>query len=566
MKRELGYATPLGTSVNGEKVNFAIHVPEGKKCELRIFHKGDEVPAQTYQMLEKDAIGTVRFLCVDGLDYENSEYQYVIDDVITTDPYAKELTGCSPFGEEAENTVVSVRAKVTSGKYNWEADKPLHIPYHEVIAYSLHVRGFTKHSSSKVKHKGTFAGVKEKIPYLKDLGINQIQCMPIYEFHDCKKGHVNYWGYGNAFYFAPKKAYAASDSAINEFKDMVKACHQAGIEVVLYFPFEEGVRAQLVEQCLEYYVLEYHVDGFILNPYNAPMQSIAQNPLFAQTKIMVKEDSFQNTMRQFLKGDEGMIPEVMHQLRRNTAEDSTYRYITDHTGFTLQDLVSYDGKHNEQNGEQNQDGPNYNYSWNCGAEGPSRKKQVVQLRKNQVRNAFFLLLTAQGMPCILAGDEFSNTQLGNNNVYCQDNETAWLNWSKCKKDSELLLYVKELIALRKEHAVLHQEEKLLGMDQTACGIPDVSYHGESAWRAPVEMSSRQLGIMYSGSESKDEDCFAIYNMHWLPHSFALPSLPKKKKWYQVMNTQEGVFERAKLLKNQKEIEVEERTVTFLVGK
>ena len=177
-----------------------------------------------------------------------------------------------------------------------------------------------------------------------------------------------------------------------------------------------------------------------------------------------------------------MVREVIRQLCRRTPEDGCCNYITSHTGFTLCDLVSYDGKHNEANGERNQDGPDYNYSWNCGTEGPSRKRSVMTLRKNQMKNAFLLLLLSQGTPCILAGDEFGNTQDGNNNVYCQDNETAWLNWGRQKSYEDLFRFVKRLIALRKSNPVFHQRQALLGLDRTACGIPDVSYHGESAWQ------------------------------------------------------------------------------------
>ncbi|MDD3403179.1 MAG: alpha-amylase family glycosyl hydrolase [Hespellia sp.] len=566
MKRGQGYAMPLGTTVNGRNVNFAVCVPEGKECELLLYKDGNETPALTYQMPEADAVGSVRFLELQDFDYSSYRYHYKVADEILMDPYAKEVCGGHPFGKKEEGKATQLRARIAPDTYDWEGDKPLKIPYHEVVAYSLHVRGFTKYSSSKVKHKGTFAGVSEKIPYLKSLGINQIQCMPVYEFEDCKRNYINYWGYGGGFYFAPKAAYAAGPSAMDELKDMIKNCHQSGIEVVLYFPFEEGVHAQLAERCLEYYVTEYHVDGFILNPYNVPIQSIQQNALLTGTKIMRKEEFFQNTMRRFLKGDEGMVSDVTWALKHNSKEDGAFNYITDHTGFTLQDLVSYDGKHNELNGEKNQDGPDYNYSWNCGAEGPSRKKVVMQLRKNQVRNAFFLLLMAQGTPCILAGDEFGNTQKGNNNVYCQDNETAWLNWNKCKEDSELLQYVKALIVLRKKHPVLHKVDQLQGLDQTSCGIPDVSYHGENAWRVPYEVASRQLGILYSGAELKDNDCFVAYNMHWVEHTFALPALSNGQKWYQVMDTNAGFFPKLKLLKNQKELEVSERTIAFLIGK
>lgn len=565
MRRRLGYATPLGTSVNGDGVNFAVHVPGGKGCKLHIYEKGNPLPANTFPMSEKDAVGTVRFLELSDFNGTEYEYNYEIDGEMYIDPYAKELFGCPAFGEEVQ-LVDQIRAGITMDTYDWEEDHTLCLPYHEVVAYSLHVRGFTKHRSSKVKHKGTFRGIIEKIPYMLELGINQIQCMPIYEFEEKKRQYTNYWGYGTGYYFAPKASFAAGNSPVKEFKDMVKACHKAGIEVVLHFPFEEGVRAQIVEQCLEYYVVEYHVDGFILNPYHAPMESIEQNPVLANTKILKKEDGFQNIMRRFLKGDEGVIQDVIWALRHNSKQDGACNYITDHTGFTLLDLVSYDGKHNELNGEQNQDGTDYNYSWNCGAEGPSRKKAVMELRNQQIRNAFFLLLLAQGTPCILAGDEFGNTQKGNNNVYCQDNETAWLNWNKCKPDAELFQYVKSLIQLRKDHIVLHREESLMGIDQMASGIPDVSYHGENAWRAPIQMASRQLGVLYSGAGLDDTECFVAYNMHWIHHNFALPSLSGKKRWYQVMNTQDGFSQKEVLLENQKVLEVEERTNVFLIGK
>ena len=566
MRKRQGHANPFGTTIRDNRVNFAISVPNEKKCELLLYKQGETMPVKTFPMPEKTAIGTVRFLELIDFDYTQYEYNYLIDGQVMTDPYAKEIVGKTAFGVREEVKEHQIRAKIGAAPYDWKGDAPLQIPYSEVVAYSLHVRGFTKHSSSKVKAKGTFAGVTEKIPYMKELGINQIQCMPIYEFEECERRYVNYWGYGNGYFFAPKAAYTAGESAITELKDMVSACHKAGIEVVLDFPFVQGVHFQLVEECLQYYVMEYHVDGFILNPFNAPIDSIKQNPILANTKIMKKDDAFQNVMRRFLKGDEGMVHDVMWALRHNTKEDGVYNYITNHTGFTLQDLVSYDAKHNEANGERNQDGPDYNYSWNCGAEGVTRKKSVLDLRKNQVRNAFFLLLMAQGTPCILAGDEFENSQKGNNNVYCQDNEVSWLNWNKLKKDSELFRYVKELIALRKKHPVLHKPEMLLGLDQMSCGIPDVSYHGESAWQVPSEVASRQLGILYCGAGIKDNDCFIAYNMHWLNHSFALPTLRDGKKWYQVTETGVGVFPRVKLLKNQKELELKERTIALLIGK
>ena len=487
---------------------------------------------------------------------------YRIDGTVCLDPYVREIAGHKMFGTGWEFNRHQIRGRFLQRGYDWEGDKRPQIPVQDVIAYSLHVRGFTMHSSSRVKHKGTFLGVREKLPYLKELGINQIQCMPVYEFQEDMGSYRNYWGYGTGYYFAPKAAYAAFDDAQTELKDLVKACHKAGIEVVLEMPFTEKILPQTALECLRFYLLEYHVDGFVVNPYNVPWDSLNADPILKGAKIFKKEEGFQNSMRRFLKGDEGMVREVIRQLCRRTPEDGCCNYITSHTGFTLCDLVSYDGKHNEANGERNQDGPDYNYSWNCGTEGPSRKRSVMTLRKNQMKNAFLLLLLSQGTPCILAGDEFGNTQDGNNNVYCQDNETAWLNWGRQKSYEDLFRFVKRLIALRKSNPVFHQRQALLGLDRTACGIPDVSYHGESAWQVQDAVVSRQLGVLYSW---EDTFWFVAYNMHWEAHEFALPALKKEMKWYQVAGTEE-VPDEAECLKEQKMIEVKARTIILLQGR
>lgn len=565
MKKAMGRPQPFGADVEEDRVNFAVQVPGGKSCSLLLYRKGEDHPVSTFDMPEEEGIGEVRFLMVEGIEPEQYEYNFQIDEKIYLDPYVREITGKEVFGEKKELSEHQVRGKLISSEYDWGEDRRLHLPWNEIVAYSLHVRGFTKHGSSKVKHKGTFAGVVEKIPYLKELGINQIQCMPVYEFEECGKGKINYWGYGPAYYFAPKESYASGASAVRELKDMVRACHREGIEVVLEMPFAEGVHVQTVLECLHFYMLEYHVDGFVVNPYTVPWNILSEDPFLKDIKLMQKDDAFQNIMRRFLKGDENMVNDVICALRYISAPEGKCNYITAQTGFTLWDLVSYDSKHNEANGENNTDGPDYNYSWNCGAEGPSRKKAVVNLRKNQIRNAFLLLLTAQGTPCILAGDEFYNSQRGNNNAYCQDNETGWVDWSKLKTDNSLFLYVKELIAFRRQHACLRQEEELKGLDRTACGVPDVSYHGESAWQIKSEVSSRQLGVLYSGSGVGGADCFIAYNMHWIPHSYALPSPGKGKVWRLAADTQEGVLGALSTLENQKSLELPERSITILVS-
>ncbi len=565
MKKTSGRPQPFGAVVEGRNVNFAVQVPKGKTCALLLYKKGKEEPECIFDMPEEEGIGEVRFLMIEDIDAKRYEYNFQIGGKVCIDPYVREVTGRKVFGNPRELSKHQVRGKLISPEYDWEEDKRLRLPWNEIVAYSLHVRGFTKHGSSKVKHKGTYQGVAEKLPYLKELGINQIQCMPVYEFEECVKGKINYWGYGPAYYFAPKEAYAAGESAVRELKDMIKACHKEGIEVVLEMPFAENVSVYTVLECLRFYMLEYHVDGFVINPYSVPWEFLTEDPLLKDIKLMRKDDAFQNVMRRFLKGDENMVNDVVWALKHHSASDGKCNYITAQTGFTLWDLVSYDSKHNEANGENNTDGPDYNYSWNCGAEGPSRKRVITELRKNQVRNAFLLLLTAQGTPCLLAGDEFYNSQKGNNNVYCQDNEVGWVDWSRLKTDDSLFQYVKGLIEFRKAHPCLHRESELKGLDQTACGMPDVSYHGENAWQMKNEVSSRQLGVLYSGSGVGGSDCFIAYNMHWLAHVYALPSPGKGKVWRAAVCTAEGNLEQPVLLENQKSIELKERSIVLLVS-
>lgn len=562
MKQIQGKPLPLGVTVTEDKVNFSMAVPDGKECSLLLYHPGKTEPCAIYQMTE--TVGEVRYLALEGVGKKNYEYNYLIDGTVTVDPYVRALAGRTKWGKETDIQAHEVRGIIYNKDYDWEGDTVLHLPYHKVVAYSLHVRGFTKDPASKVKKKGTFEGVTEKIPYLKDLGINQIQCMPIYEFEE-RGLHCNYWGYGEGYCFAPKSAYSACGDAVRSLKDMVKACHKEGIEVVLEMPFDNGMPKQVMEECLRYYMMEYHIDGFILNPMIAPMEGICQDPILKRTKIMHHQTAFQNVMRRILKGDEGMIPEMMYWLKHNSKEEGIFNYITSHTGFTLNDLVSYDGKHNESNGENNHDGPDYNFSWNCGAEGPSRKREVVALRKRQMRNAFLLTLLAQGTPCILAGDEFGNSQKGNNNVYCQDNPIGWVNWRRFEKEKELHDFVKTVINFRKEYTVFAPEKEMQGIDRTGCGVPDISYHGENAWRIPSEVSSRQLGVYYSGKACDGPDCFVAYNMHWLDHTFALPSLSKGKKWHIVMST-DGETESIEPVKDQKYMEVKARSIVILVGR
>lgn len=560
MKTAVGFPFPQGCTVEGQTANFSVAVPEGQTCELIIYKKGARASAFSQEMPYSDVAGNLHFLSVVLEQPEDYEYCYKIGGKIVPDPYGKAFSGREHWSVSKGKEKRTLRTRIVTDTFDWGKSQFPHLKKEDVIAYSLHVRGFTKHSSSGVAHKGTFDGVTEKLPYLQKLGINQIHLMPVYEFDENQR-HVNYWGYGKAYFFAPKASYAAGDP-VNEMKLLVRQMHLAGIEVILEMPFTEGTTFSLILDCLRYWVMQYHVDGFIVNPYICNPDELAKDPVLAKSKILKKEDGFQNVMRRFLKGDEGMIWDVICQLKNQDTQ--LYNYIASHNGFTLCDVVSYDGKHNEANGENNLDGPDYNYSWNCGAEGYSRKKAVNELRKNQIFNAFFLLLFAQGMPCILSGDEFMNTQKGNNNAYCQDNLISWLDWNQLSRQEELYTFVCRLIALRK--ACMKQIAKKSEDTMGRSGIPQISYHGEDAWQMPAGRASRQLGVFYH-EESTEKDFYIAYNMHWLSHSFALPSLPKGMEWVCIAGTKEGVLDEKEAVPvKDKKVQLEERTIKVFVGR
>lgn len=560
MRQIKGYPLPLGISENNGIVNFSVEVEDGKTCKLNIYKKGEEAPEMSMEMQTENGADCVHFTALPISKVKGREYNYEIDDVRQLDPYVKAYTTSLHAGE--------LRGKILADAYDWEGDRPLEIPNHEVIAYSLHVRGFTMHRSSKVKHKGTFLGLAEKIPYLKELGINQIQCMPIYDFDETTP-YTNYWGYGEANCFAIKKRYAATKNPEKELKNMVKTFHQNGIEVVLNMPFTERMPKHRMVDCLRYYRMEYHIDGFVLNPYVAPMESIRTDAILRTAKIVVNQDDFQNTMRRFLRGDKGVLQSAMQSMRRIAQECGGYNHIANHTGFTLADLVSYKRKHNEANGENNLDGPSVNYSWNCGREGNTHNEDILALRKRQRRNAMMLLMLSQGTPIILAGDEFGNSQKGNNNVYCQDNQTAWLNWNQLEKEQDFYKFVKQLIAIRKSYSAFGTQQALTGTDRFGCGVPDISYHGEEAWKTEDMQKEPYVGIYYHCEDGTD--CFVAYNMQKNEQEIALPSLGKEKEWHPVFTTADEKINIEELTgaiieENQRKVVVSARTIVLLVGR
>ncbi|MBP5299647.1 MAG: hypothetical protein J6Z09_10890, partial [Lachnospiraceae bacterium] len=387
--------------------------------------------------------------------YKKVLYKIFADDKFIGDFYMKDFEGKSEFGYALKEDEVYFVARDNS--YDWEDDDYPFIPYNQNFMYLMHVRGFTKHPSSKVNGKGCFSGVAEKIPYLKKLGINCIEMMPVTELKKNKKTvidptgnlkKVNYWGFQNSFYYCPNKALSKSKDSVTEFKDMVKALHKNGIEVILQFYFPDEVKRGEIKDILVYWRNEFHVDGFRIKGDNIPKRILNETPELKECKLIYDyidryeidesdeikriasyQDDYMYDMRRFLKGDEGVTDIALRHMRENPDEYGVIRFFTNYYGFTLRDLVSFDRKHNEDNGENNMDGAAFNLSWNCGVEGTSRKASINKLRMKQTLNALTMLAFTQGTPLIFMGDEFGNSQKGNNNPYCQDNAVTWLNWA-----------------------------------------------------------------------------------------------------------------------------------------
>ena len=612
-----GQPYPLGATIKNNGVNFSMVNSSAEECGIIIYHKStgeqEKIPFEEHQ----HRVGNIFCLFVKGMLTDEYDYNFYIGDKVLVDPYAKRIIGNEKW-RGAEKTPITLKGGFYKPQYEWSKNKPLHIPYNESIFYCMHVRSFTKHFSSKVKNRGTFAGIVEKIPYLKELGITAIELLPAYEFEECewidnpvkeeyrskpadekseevgdeKVCRLNYWGFKSAYYFAPKASYAAGNDPCLEFKDMVNELHKNGIELIMQFYFPRSVKQGYILEILKHWVLEYHIDGIHLNGEIMPMELLATEPLFANTKLMFKDipidniysenetpvyknlgyykDTFMYDMRKFLKGDYNMLGGFQYNMRNHNSKCGVVNYITNYYGFTLNDLVSYDRKHNEANGENNADGTDYNFSWNCGFEGQSRKKSVLQLRMKQMRNAMSFLLTAQGTPLIWAGDEFCNSQNGNNNCYCQDNETSWLNWLLIEKNKDFNSYVKDMIKFRKEHPILYKDGDMLMMDVDGVGYPDLSYHSEEAWKVHLENYNRHIAMMYCGKNN--EYIYIAYNMHWEMHSFALPSLPGGYVWETVLDTEKAGMEQLNIkspnagFKAADHVDVSARSVKILVGK
>lgn len=602
-----GKPTRLGVTKSGRDINFEVTVREEKSCNLILYPKGSDEPAEELEFTKDMQFGDIYAMQICGFPMEKYEYNYRIDGVVMPDPYARYISGSETWGE-CPKEGHKLRSGVHFENFSWQGDRPLCLPYEDCVLYVTHPRGFTMDPSSRVRHPGTFAGIKEKIPYLKKLGITQLELMPVYEFAESgkekaarkhmpiRKGSrekLNYWGYGDAYFFAPKASYSASGNPIREMKELVRELHKNGIELILEFYFPIRMNPNMILDCLKYWVSEYHVDGFHVNNNGSPLTSLALDPMLGRTKIMSEyfpleriyepdyhpksrrlaeyNDDFQIKARKFLRGDEDMLWQITESMRKNPVQNVVINYVAGHNGFTLMDTVSYDVKHNEENGEENQDGNNYNYSSNYGEEGPTNNRALARLRRQQIRNAFLLTLLSQGVPAIYGGDEMGNTQGGNNNVYCLDNETSWIQWSRRKADRQMQEFVREAIAFRRTHKAFGRRDAYKMKDYLAKGMPDMSYHGHKAWYGEFENYNRQFGVMYSGLYTEDETIYVLYNMHTVEHELALPSLKNGARWHVIADTrrEDDTFlkeDQIAPLRNQKMAAVPPRTIMILAGK
>lgn len=660
-----GSTLPFGATIVDDGINFAISLGNAERCSINLYDINTKKRIASIPMDEKyktgnvfsvlitaksiDEKSTLEFAensklgksendCEDEFileltwnPFENLEsiaYSYQVNGKEMIDPYAKVIYGREAFGicltsEEKQK----LRGGFINTEFDWQNDKPLKIPFSNLIIYKMNVRSFTKHESANVKGKGTFVGIIEKIPYLKELGINCIQVMPVYDFNEIieinpnseynryfdfqkinvryqnknktsdKNYKINLWGYcEDNQYFAPKASYCSDPyHSVEELKTLIRTLHQNDMEFIMEMHFPYGTNPCLIQDCLRYWVREYHVDGFKITGEAVPSILLATDPILSTAKLLTNgwdvsyiygkdftptyknlaeyNDVFSVIAKRLLKSDEGQVKAFADRFKYNPGKCGVINYITNQDGFTLMDLYSYDIKHNEVNGEKNSDGMEYNYSWNCGEEGKSNKKKVNDRRRKQIRNALATLFFSQGTPLLLAGDEFGNSQQGNNNAYCQDNEISWLNWNNQKENKDILQYVKKLIEFRRQHPILHMEQPLKNIDYISCGFPDLSFHGTSVWYPDYSIYSRMLGILLSGSYTKinrtenDNNFYIAFNMHWENHVFDLPNLPKGMQWHILFDTIESEMREEVLpLTNQLQYKIAARTIVVFIGK
>lgn len=647
-----GFFRMYGACVASNGVSFTINSHGATRCTLLLFKPQASKPYARIPFPDSYRIGDTYSMLVFDIKPDEFEYAFSFDgpyepakgllfneENVLLDPYSRAVTGQRKWGEKPEGGKdFEYRARVVKSSFDWGDIKQLEQPFEDLVIYETHVRGYTKDKSSGVSAPGTFAGLKDKIPYLKDLGINAVELMPIFEFDEMESARVvdgvqlyNYWGYNTVSFFAPNTSYAFNEEHNHEgdeLKSLIKALKENGIEVILDVVFNhtaEGnemgpcfsfkgidnnvyymltpdahyynfsgcgnvmncnhpvVRSFIID-CLRHWAIEYRVDGFRFDlasilgrdQNGAPManppilESLAFDPVLGKMKLIAEawdagglyqvgsfpswnrwaewNGRYRDDMRSFLKGDDGMAGNAITRITgsrdlyspESRGHKASVNFMTCHDGFTLYDLYSYNEKHNEKNGWNNTDGDNNGHSWNCGAEGETDDPNVNGLRRRLIKNAFAALLCSRGPAMFFAGDEFCNTQFGNNNAYCQDNIISWLDWSRLEEFKEIHDFVRHMIQFRKEHPILRKMTK-----PSSCQLPEISVHNGTPFNASTDYKTKLIGIMYAGRNEEDtEDDIVFYcmNAYWEPLVMQLPVLPNGKHWHVDTNTNVEYFD------------------------
>lgn len=647
-----GFFRMYGACVASNGVSFTINSHGATRCTLLLFKPQAPKPYARIPFPDSYRIGDTYSMLVFDIKPDEFEYAFSFDgpyepakgllfneENVLLDPYSRAVTGQRKWGEKPEGGKdFEYRARVVKSNFDWGNIKQLEQPFEDLVIYETHVRGYTKDKSSGVSAPGTFAGLKDKIPYLKDLGINAVELMPIFEFDEMESARVvdgvqlyNYWGYNTVSFFAPNTSYAFNEEHNHEgdeLKSLIKALKENGIEVILDVVFNhtaEGnemgpcfsfkgidnnvyymltpdahyynfsgcgnvmncnhpvVRSFIID-CLRHWAIEYRVDGFRFDlasilgrdQNGAPManppilESLAFDPVLGKMKLIAEawdagglyqvgsfpswnrwaewNGRYRDDMRSFLKGDDGMAGNAITRITgsrdlyspESRGHKASVNFMTCHDGFTLYDLYSYNEKHNEKNGWNNTDGDNNGHSWNCGAEGETDDPNVNGLRRRLIKNAFAALLCSRGPAMFFAGDEFCNTQFGNNNAYCQDNIISWLDWSRLEEFKEIHDFVRHMIQFRKEHPILRKMTK-----PSSCQLPEISVHNGTPFNASTDYKTKLIGIMYAGRNEEDTEediVFYCMNAYWEPLVMQLPVLPNGKHWHVDTNTNAEYFD------------------------
>lgn len=647
-----GFFRMYGACVASNGVSFTINSHGATRCTLLLFKPQASKPYARIPFPDSYRIGDTYSMLVYDIKPDEFEYAFSFDgpyepakgllfneENVLLDPYSRAVTGQRKWGEKPEGGKdFEYRARVVKSSFDWGNIKQLEQPFEDLVIYEIHVRGYTKDKSSGVSAPGTFAGLKDKIPYLKDLGINAVELMPIFEFDEMESARVvdgvqlyNYWGYNTVSFFAPNTSYAFNEEHNHEgdeLKSLIKALKENGIEVILdvvfnhtaegnemgpcfsfkgidnnvyymltpdahYYNFSgcgnvmncnHPVVRNFIIDCLRHWAIEYRVDGFRFDlasilgrdQNGAPManppilESLAFDPVLGKMKLIAEawdagglyqvgsfpswnrwaewNGRYRDDMRSFLKGDDGMAGNAITRITgsrdlyspESRGHKASVNFLTCHDGFTLYDLYSYTEKHNEKNGWNNTDGDNNGHSWNCGAEGETDDPNVNGLRRRLIKNAFAALLCSRGPAMFFAGDEFCNTQFGNNNAYCQDNIISWLDWSRLEEFKEIHDFVRHMIQFRKEHPILRKMTK-----PSSCQFPEISVHNGTPFNASTDYKTKLIGIMYAGRNEEDtEDDIVFYcmNAYWEPLVMQLPVLPNGKHWHVDTNTNAEYFD------------------------